>query len=408
MVEIINMLRILHFSDAHLDVPHTAADLDAAEVRRAELRAAFSSMMLYIRQNDVRLTLIAGDLLDHAFLTHETTALLEREFASAPRCHFVIAPGNRDYYAADSVYAGHFSDNVHIFHTPAPACFPLEDIGVQVWGFAHTAPDMGEYQPLAALTLAEKQPGVLRIFCGHAALLQDSTAGGEVSCFCGAESGTPPVVTKEQLARLSFDYAALGHAHASDGVRRVKGAGRFGTWTYFGYSGCLVGGGYDECGLKGALCGTFDTDQNGNTAFSVRRLRIARRHYETLDVDFTGTSAVDTDSALAVVQKAIEKAAENGVRLDSDAAVRVTLSGVLPAAIQLTQDALSALLPQVSELEVQDRTTVAHDAALAQDMTLLGAFYREIVSALTDEDEDMRSVGGDALRAGLAAMKSNI
>ena len=84
------MLRFLHCADAHLDTPFTIDDLEQADVRRAELRSAFSSMMLYVRQNRIHLLLIAGDLFSHAFLSQETTALLRREFASVPDCHIQI------------------------------------------------------------------------------------------------------------------------------------------------------------------------------------------------------------------------------------------------------------------------------------------------------------------------------
>ena len=152
------MLRLLHCADAHLDTPFTLADMENADVRRAEMRAAFSSMMTYIRQSNVKLLLIAGDLFDHAFLTRETTALLRREFSSVPDCHIVIAPGRRDFYTEDSVYAeADFPQNVHIFcrETPACAAFTVGDdenrpIPVEVWGFACTSPAMGGYEPLAA------------------------------------------------------------------------------------------------------------------------------------------------------------------------------------------------------------------------------------------------------------------
>lgn len=398
------MLKILHFSDAHLDVPHTAADLDAAEVRRAELRSAFSSMMLYIRQNGVRLVLIAGDLFDHAFLTRETTSLLVREFASVPDCHFVISPGNRDYYAEDSVWAKTaFSKNVHIFRSPTPACFPLDDIGVQVWGFAHVSPDMGSYAPLAHLELAEKPANLRRIFCGHAAVVSEGTAlPPELT-----ESGTPPTVTKEQLSRLGFDYAALGYAHTSDGIRRVGSSGAStgsgaGKWTYFGYSGCLVGRGYDECGARGAVCGTFADDGS----FSVRRLRIAKRHYEVLCIDFTDSGVKSTADVQTVLRHATEEAAENGIRLDADAMVRVECTGALPPDVRVTNEALTAAIPGTAGMELCDRTTAAAEHTLSADATLRGAYYRELAAALADKDEDMRIVAGEALRAGLAAMKT--
>lgn len=395
-------MRLLHFSDAHLDVPHSIEDLDSAELRRAELRAAFSSMMLYIRQNDVRLVLCSGDLFDHAFLTRETTALLRTEFASCPNCHFVIAPGNRDYFAEDSAYATtDFTPNVHIFKSPRPTCFPLDDLGVQVWGFAHVSADMGDYAPLAGLKLAQKPDGTLRMFCGHAALDGDALTPET------AESGTPPRVTKEQLAACGFDYAALGYAHASDGIRRVGSTN--GNWTYFGYAGCLIGRGFDECGARGAVCGTFDLtrDATGNkqSRFSVRRLRIARRHYEVLRVDFTDKNVLTQTDALAVIREAMTQAEAAGTRFDEDACVRVILCGTLSPEICLSEDDVAEVLLNVRGLELIDDTAAGQSSALQADATLRGAYYRSLLHALSDEDEDMRAVAADALRRGLCALE---
>ncbi len=400
-------MRLLHFSDAHLDVPHSRADLESAQLRRAELRAAFSSMMTYVRQNDVRVVLCSGDLFDHAFLTRETTALLREEFASVPSCHFVIAPGNRDYYAQDSVYATTvFSDNVHIFRSPRPTCFPLDDIGVQVWGFAHCSPDMGEWAPLAGLQLAPKPEGMLRLFCGHAAL-----AGEKTESHPSSESGTPPTVTKEQLAACGFDYAALGHAHTSDGIRRVgtqDGAGGV-RWTYFGYAGCLVGRGFDECGAKGAVSGTFSeaTDENGKptTAFSVRRLRIARRHYERLDADFSHKDVNGHADIRAVLREARAAAEKTGTRFDADASVRVLLHGALLPGLTVTKDDVRAVLPEIASTEILDETTAAPDFNLKSDATLRGAYYRALLDACNDGDADARSVATEALRAGFSALR---
>ncbi|MGM9624292.1 MAG: exonuclease SbcCD subunit D [Eubacteriales bacterium] len=443
------MLRMLHLSDVHLDAPHTMTDLDAADVRRAELRAAFSSMMLYIRQNDVRLVLIAGDLFDNAFVSRETVSVLHKEFSAVPQCHFVIAPGNRDYYAPDSVYAetgvmGAFPDNVHIFRNAYPTCFRLDDIGVQVWGFAHTSPSMDGYRPLSSLTLAKKQSGVYRIFCGHAAIAPDEAAlsaddekqtaenGGTYTdgASVSAESGGAPLVTREELARLGFDYAALGHLHTSDGIRRISCASHGGqaqpAWTYFGYSGCLVGRGFDECGFKGAVCGVFDTDPMGNHTFSVRRLRIARRHYEVLDVDFTGKDIRTQADAYTEIKRCASEAAARGVSFDADAVLRVTLKGPLPASVRITHKGVTAVLRSAAgagvrpadtaedretghmpdmQLILSDDTVPYAPDTLHTDPTLRGAFYRELRDALESDDADMREVAGEALRAGLAALE---
>ncbi len=401
-------MRLLHFSDAHLDVPHSISDLDSAEVRRAELRSAFSSMMLYIRQNDVRLVLCSGDLFDHAFLTRETTALLRSEFASVPDCHFIIAPGNRDFYAPDSAYSKTvFSNNVHIFTSPRPMCFPLDDIGVQVWGFAHVSPDMGEYAPLERLKLAPKQEGILRIFCGHAMLCEEGNS--ELPCEM-AESGTPPRVTKEQLAACGFDYAALGYAHNTDGTRRVRG--KNGGWTYFGYAGCLIGRGFDECGIKGAVCGTFEvqpaepgTQAAAQTRFSVRRLRITRRHYEVLHVDFTGSDAKTREDAFRVILQAKAAAEAAGTVFDADACVRVLLSGALIPTVCISTEDLQTILA-VHSVERYDDISVMQDPALSSDITLRGAYYRALLPLYDGADADMRAVADEAMRLGLYILEN--
>ena len=53
------MIKILHTGDVHLDSAFSGLDSRHAEIRRNELRAAFTSMMTYARANGIDL------LLDH-------------------------------------------------------------------------------------------------------------------------------------------------------------------------------------------------------------------------------------------------------------------------------------------------------------------------------------------------------
>ena len=163
------MLRFLHCADAHLDTPFTMEDLEQADVRRAELRNAFSSMMLYIRQNGVRLLLIAGDLFSHAFLTKETTALLRREFASVPDCHIIIAPGSHDFFAEDSVYqTTAFSENVHIFPCFEHS-FELPEKNTVIWGKSYSSPCISP--SFTSHSLSEEN---INIMCLHGDTLRGS------------------------------------------------------------------------------------------------------------------------------------------------------------------------------------------------------------------------------------------
>ena len=380
------MLRFLHCADAHLDTPYTVADLDAADLKRAELRAAFSSMLLYIRQNDIRLVLIAGDLFSHAFIKKETISFLWREMEQTPSCHFVITPGNHDFYTDDCVYAqSSLPSNVHVFTSEKVRSVYFEDIGAEVWGFAHVAPQMPGYRPLAGVRPVEKKPGVFRIFCGHADIR-------------GTSEDTPQI-TKEQLARFGFDYAALGHIHNTEGVRRV---GK----TYFGYSGCLIGRDFSETGFKGAICGILRTDENGANNVSVRRLRVARRHYEVLTVDLTALRLAQTLTEADVIAHILRTAEDAHITLDRDTVLSLTLTGEIPADLFFEETQLLASLPDIASLTLIDRTVPWQAEALSEDPTLRGAYYNELRDALFSEDETLRQTAAIALRVGLQELKN--
>lgn len=406
------MLRFLHCADAHLDTPHTVDDLELADVRRAELRSAFSSMMLYVKQNRISLLLIAGDLFSHAFLSQETTSLLRREFASVPDCQIVIAPGNHDFFAEDTIYQTvSFSPNVHIFKKDIPECFSFsftDENGAEalceVWGFANTSPDMNGYEVLGGFRLPEKRPGTHRIFVGHASL-----SGAREN----DENPHAPCLKKEQLAAAGFDYCALGQYHTSDGIRRIAAttaAGKTRT-TYFSYAGCLVGRGFSESGMRGAVCGTLDFDENGDTTFSVRRLRITRRRYECLDVNLdTVDDAKKTDIGLiSVFRDALKQAVADKKMAapDRDTALRLTVTGALPAELLLTESRIAEALQPLSSLVLIDRTTPGQTAALASDPTLRGAYYHALSDKLQSDDPVLRETTALALRLGMQALKQD-
>ena len=55
------MIKLLHTGDIHLDSPFSGLDSRNAEIRRSELRAAFTSMMTYARMNNADMILVLDD-----------------------------------------------------------------------------------------------------------------------------------------------------------------------------------------------------------------------------------------------------------------------------------------------------------------------------------------------------------
>ncbi len=367
------MIKILHCADLHLDSPLTALDARRAEVRRNELRAAFTSLTLSAKMNAADFLLISGDLFDGTFVSRETIDLLRREFAAIPDCRVIIAPGNHDPFTHSSYYnRAEFSDNVYIFDSSELSRFDFPDKNTTIYGWAFTSDHM-EAAPIA--DFAVEDPNRINILVAHG----DLDAASSKYC----------PISSSALASCGFDYAALGHRHLHNGVDRI-GSG------YAAYAGCLEGRGFDEIGLKGAVLAAADKDPT--LKFAAKFVRFCKRHYEIDTLDLTGASsnadAVDRISAM-IAEK----------HYGDDTALRLRLIGNVSGDFKLAPTYLAEQFPQMFILELIDETLPLLDSdKLANDPTLRGAFYRSLADMLESEDENERETAARALRYGLAAL----
>ena len=89
-----------------------------------------------------------------------------------------------------------------------------------------------------------------------------------------------------------------------------------------------------------------------------------------------------------------------------ETSLRVILEGEIAPAVSLPITTLTRKCQEaVAYLELKDRTLPIFDTAyLENDMTLRGAFYRQLLPLLSQGSERERAVAAEALRAGLAAI----
>lgn len=370
------MPKIIHTADLHLDAPFSLFDVQKAQVRKNELRGTFASLILYAKTEKADLVIISGDLFDSGFVTKETTALLTSQFASFPDCKFVIAPGNHDFISSRSPYKKElFPPNVYIFEEEKISRFSFEDIGVDVYGFAYTSEKYME-NPLAEPIPLDRRK--INILVAHGDLV------GHSDC-CR--------LTPADIARSGFDYAALGHIHKGGEVKLVGG-------TYYAYSGCPEGRSFDECGIKGVIVCEM-SKESGRLVAGFANKRICRRHYERVSVDITG---VETDGDLCErVRAAI---LEKGY--GSDVLLRVTLTGRVSPEATFSPEKLSDQMLGVYYLEVRNESVpLLNYDELKNDISIRGAFFRELLPRLESEDAEERRLAADALRYGLAALDGN-
>lgn len=365
------MLKILHTGDIHLDSPFAKLDARRAEIRRAELRDTFSHLITYACENGIDLILIAGDLFDREFVTRESIAFLQKEFARFEN-PIVVAPGNHDCFSLESIWTKNlFPENVHVFSEATLQCFSFASF--DVYGYAFTSPEIHTC-PLTGHTVQDVNR--INLLCVHGEL------GVPLSPYCPISRG--------DLAAFGADYAALGHIHNPPEAEKRDG-------TVFAYCGCLEGRAPDEIGPKGAVLVEIEKDDR---AVDVRtqRLRFSRRRYETENIDCTGADTMTEIEGR--IRTVIEKR-----HFGDDVLLRAVLGGAVSPSFVPDPHLLETRFPQLFSLEILDETVPAISAhEYENDRTVRGEFYRILAEKIENGSPEERRIAAMALRFGLSAV----
>ena len=100
-------MRIVHFSDLHLDSPFAWAGAtgEAARQRRQALRDTLVRIIDLTREVNADALFCGGDLYEHEYFRPDTAEFLKDTFARLAPLPVYIAPGNHDWYGLQSLYA---------------------------------------------------------------------------------------------------------------------------------------------------------------------------------------------------------------------------------------------------------------------------------------------------------------
>lgn len=366
------MPKLIHCADIHLDTPFHAGSAEQSAMARRELRRVFSSVIQYIKNEGIDVALFAGDIFDSTSVTADTVSFFKGAMASCPDCAFVIAPGNHDPYTAKSVYErGGFSENVFIFDSNELSYFDFPKINLRVYGYAFTSSSL-DVCPFAGKTV--DKDGKINILCAH------GDVGNPLSPYCP--------ISEKDIEGSGFDYCAFGHIHLSDDV---KCAGN----VPYAYSGCLSGRDFGETGKKGAI--VIDIN-DGKLSFE--RKYFSKYDYECATCDLS--SITDIADIREKVGKTISDYNENTL-------LRVELIGYLSVDTIIDVAALTDdFKGGVYYLEIIDSTLpMLNTESLEKDVTIVGAFFRELKPILENGTPDERRTAAKALRVGLSALRGD-
>lgn len=359
------LLKIVHFADLHLDAGFawSGATGAASRRRREGLREALRRIVKVVRDEAADALFCGGDLYEHDRVTPDTAEFLRATFDALAPVRVFVAPGNHDWFGAESVYgATQWSGNVHVFRTAALRPVPLRD-GVTLWGAAHLKPrGTGNFLE----DFKTRADGV------HLALFH----GAENSWFReqgeGKERHAP--FDAGQLVAAGIHHAFLGHYH------RPKDAERH---TYPGNPEPLA---FGEDGERGAVVADVAAD-GGITS---KRVSVSQGEAHDIALDVTGCN-----SRQAVRDRLAEQtAALKGV-------VRVTLFGELAPEVDLCKEDVLDELGRFDAAQVRlGQLRPGYDLeAIRREPTVRGQFVSDVLDSDLPEDERQR-----VLAAGLRAL----
>ncbi len=365
-------MKLLHSGDIHLDSAFCGDDVLSSERRREEQRALLKRIFSCAEEEGCDLILFSGDVFDGKYVSPETAELFVRLVREA-KIPVVVSPGNHDPYLEGSIYrrAG-LPENLKVFSSPTLSCFDLEELKTKVYGYAFVGNALHE-SPLMGVEIP-REDGYFHLLCAHGDM------ASPVSRYAP--------LTRGDLARLSLDYAALGHIHRTEEEYSFEG-------TMVKYCGFPEGRSFDETGEGGVWIVTL---REGEAPSAARRVLSERRYeIETLDLDEIRDHA---EWGRALHELCERFAPTDGTHL------RLILTGVMERE-QIAEWSLEIgeIEKQFASIELRDLSLPAADVSvLEKDVGLRGAFYRELYPKLIDEDPGVRRAAARALQIGLAAI----
>ena len=356
-------IRILHTSDFHMDSPFESLSEGKAAIRRAELRQLPQKIARLAAAEQVNLVLLCGDLLDSDSAFKETGEELinSLRMISVP---VFIAPGNHDYYHEKAVYASeNLPDNVYVFKKNSIDYFDFPEKGFRIYGAAFT----DRYSPSLMKDFhADRVPGIVNIMCLHGELDAPETSYNPIS--------------RNQIRDSRLDYLALGHVHKASGLKNEGD-------TFYSYSGCPEGRGFDETGEK-----TVNIIDLAEGKCNLRTVSVAARKYEQLEVD------ISEKDPLFSIQLALPDDTIKDI-------FRITLKGETEKSVPVNE-----IYKQISdlffELRIEDRTTLKRNIwETGGENTLRGSFLSKMRERFDKaENETDKEIIEMAVRWGIAAI----
>lgn len=358
-----NKIKILHCADLHLDTK-------MAHLEKNDLIEVFSNIIKFAKKQAVQIILIAGDVFDNLSVNKQTLRFLELTFSSIPEIKVFIAPGNHDPYNNKSFYnLVKWPENVHIFKGNIEKIY-ISELNTNVYGAAFTT----NYMKESNLKMKAEE-GKINLMVLH----------GELATANSINEYNP--ITLEDIENSNLDYLALGHRHCFSGIQNQ---GR----TYYAYSGCPQGRGFDELGEKGVIFGEVY-----NHGVNLKFKTTCKRRYLEKNIDIS-----NLNSYIEIKERILSKIPKEERKLNL---YKIILQGEISDDFILKEDVITNnLQSEFYFIKIIDNTEIKYNyRELAKSNSIRGVFTEKILKKIDEsQDEKEKDILKQALKIGLRAL----
>ena len=342
-------MKFVHLADLHLDAKFDSlSSIDGLpQKRRLEQRKALKDVVEYIKENDIKLFLISGDLYEQNYIRKSSIEYVNKLFEEIPDTQIFIAPGNHDPYIKNSFYSTYtWSKNVHIFNENIEK-IDFEVAHIYGFGFTDFYCKQSEIEEIQF-----EEPDDINILITHGSLDGGSDDLREYN-----------PLRQSKLKQLDFDYIALGHIHKPY-YNEEKNQKIF-------YPGSTISLGFDELGEHGILVGDIEKDE-----LKVKFMTIDPRQYEEKEIDITEMTS--NEEVLEKLQNLV---------LNNENLYKIILVG--KRYFTLNIDEIKKLNSRENIVKIKDKTKVGIDIErIAEENNVRGIFVRNMLERKERENLD--------------------
>lgn len=358
-------MKFVHIADIHMDSPFVnLSDRETlGDLKRLEQRKKLKEVIEYIKENEIDMLFIAGDLYEQQYIKQTTIEYINNLFKEIPETQIYIAPGNHDPYLKNSYYSKYkWNENVKIFNSKIEK-IEQDEIDIYGYGFEDFYCTECGIENLK-IENSEKEN----------ILIMHGTLDG-----ANIEEKQYNSISTKMLDEKGFDYVALGHIHKTNFNKESK----------IIYPGSLVSLGFDELGQHGMVVGEIK-----NKKLNIEFVPIKSSEFVEKRIDVT---------EIISKEELIEKI--NLIEIQPNEYVKIILEGKRNFEINTYE--LYKLIQEPQIIKIKNKTKINYKLdEIENETTLKGLFAKEIKQKLEDENltNEQKEILEKAIEIGFEAL----